>query len=418
MATQTGVVLPQIRRSHHKNQFEVVEQEYDAIRVQSPRRKIVTTYDNGRSVVTPKSGRIMALEDKVAKALEQQTHVLSQQEQVAKALSDQQRMTEGLIQKAFDNREDFIENLSRVQNDRLEENTRHLLQNHISYITAIVSRLNKDISTLEDEIRNRDMAVIGTNSAVGKIEVHQVTSLQDLRSRIVRCDQALSKHTADIGNCRSEINVAVREQQTMKESLKEHIHRVEAEMLSMMGELERIHGEQNSELNHMKKDTNRELALVGERNSAIMSDVKATLSAYKLSIENDRDRFEERVMSLLDRATGNWTSLLEKVDKRIEDNVYSLEVRMQKLEEALAYDRKIISDLQAKVETRILQRLETHTRHHQEELAKAKREFREGFTSVHDSISNAKKVLEGKSKLLEDKLKKDINQVRKLVVLA
>lgn len=106
MATQTGVVLPQIRRSHHKNQFEVVEQEYDAIRVQSPRRKIVTTYDDGRSVVTPKSGRIMALEDKVAKALEQQTHVLSQQEQVAKALSDQQRMTEGLIQKAFDNRED------------------------------------------------------------------------------------------------------------------------------------------------------------------------------------------------------------------------------------------------------------------------------------------------------------------------
>lgn len=74
------------------------------------------------------------------------------------------------------------------------------------------------------------MAVIGTNSAVGKIEVHQVTSLQDLRSRIVRCDQALSKHTADISNCRSEINGAVREQQTMKENLKEHIHRVEAEV--------------------------------------------------------------------------------------------------------------------------------------------------------------------------------------------
>lgn len=35
------------------------------------------------------------------------------------------------------------------------------------------------------------------------------------------------------------------------------------------------------------------------------------------------------------------------MDKRIEDNVYGLEVRMQKLEEALAYDRKIISDLQA-----------------------------------------------------------------------
>lgn len=32
----------------------------------------------------------------------------------------------------------------------------------------------------------------------------------------------------------------------------------------------------------------------------------------------------------------------EKVDKWIEDNVYSFEVRMQKLEEVLVYDRKII----------------------------------------------------------------------------
>ena len=71
-----------------------------------------------------------------------------------------------------------------------------------------------------------------------------------------------------------------------------------------------------------------------------------------------------------------------------------------------------------KVETRILSRLDIHTRKHQEELARAKNEFREGFTEVHDSIANAKRVVEGKSKLLEDRLKKDIAQVRKLVTLA
>lgn len=36
----------------------------------------------------------------------------------------------------------------------------------------------------------------------------------------------------------------------------------------------------------------------------------------------------------------------EKVDKWIEDNVYSFEVCMQKLEEVLVYDRKIILDFQ------------------------------------------------------------------------
>lgn len=67
------------------------------------------------------------------------------------------------------------------------------------------------VKILEDEIRNRDMVVIGINFVVGKIEVYQVISLQDLRSRIVRCDQVLLKYIVDIGNCRSEINVVVRE---------------------------------------------------------------------------------------------------------------------------------------------------------------------------------------------------------------
>lgn len=74
------------------------------------------------------------------------------------------------------------------------------------------------------------MVVIGINFVVGKIEVYQVISLQDLRSRIVRCDQVLLKYIVDIGNCRSEINVVVREQQIMKESLKEYIYRVEVEV--------------------------------------------------------------------------------------------------------------------------------------------------------------------------------------------
>lgn len=41
-----------------------------------------------------------------------------------------------------------------------------------------------------------------------------------------------------------------------------------------------------------------------------MSDVKVILFVYKLFIENDRDRFEERVMLLLDRVIGNWISFL------------------------------------------------------------------------------------------------------------
>ena len=52
-----------------------------------------------------------------------------------------------------------------------------------------------------------------------------------------------------------------------------------------------------------------------------------------------------------------------------------------------------------------------------EEITKLKRECREGFATVHESISNVKTVMEGKRKLMEDQLRKEIGQIRKMVVL-
>jgi hypothetical protein len=45
------------------------------------------------------------------------------------------------------------------------------------------------------------------------------------------------------------------------------------------------------------------------------------------------------------------------------------------------------------------------------------RECREGFSTVHESISNMKTVMDGKRKILEDQLRKEISQIRKMVVL-
>ncbi|KAK3097182.1 hypothetical protein FSP39_007205 [Pinctada imbricata] len=424
MSVRTNVVFPQIRRTAaHKNHYDVVEQEYDAIRVGSPRTR--TIYDEREKVRVeeqntgpPVYTRIDALEDRLSHALNQQSQVMSHQSEMTRALGEQQRMTENLIDRAFQNREDFIDNLTRVQNDRLEERTRLLLQDHIRFITSIVRRLNSDIMAIEDDIRARDSAVVGTNSAVGKLEVHHVTMLQDLKSRIVRCDASIKKHSTDIHSCATDIGNAMREMHNIKEGLKDQIHRLEAEMMSMTGELERLHGEQRTELFHLKKDTNRDLALLDERKDAAITDIRTALLAYKNSIDNDKDRFEQRMQEMLEKATSSWTTILAKVDQRVDESLGGLEMRMHRMEEAMAYDRAALTDIQARVESKILNRLDLHTRKHQEELARAKNEFREGFTSVHDSIDNAKRVLEGKSKLLEDRLKKDIAQVRKLVVLA
>ena len=83
---------------------------------------------------------------------------------------------------------------------------------------------------VEAELRGRDIAVVGTNKAVNKLEVHHVTALQDLKGRIVRCDTALGKHTKDLVFMMEELRRLEGQQFVAREKLINDIHRLEAEV--------------------------------------------------------------------------------------------------------------------------------------------------------------------------------------------
>lgn len=71
---------------------------------------------------------------------------------------------------------------------------------------------------------------MGTNRAVGKLEVHNVTSLQDLRGRIVRCDASIAKHSTDIKTCFGDIQKVINEQYKAHTAVQEVIHKLEAQV--------------------------------------------------------------------------------------------------------------------------------------------------------------------------------------------
>ena len=83
---------------------------------------------------------------------------------------------------------------------------------------------------LESELRGRDIAVVGTNKAVNKLEVHHVTMLHDLKARIARCDAAVSKHSKDLILLMEEIRRLEGQQIGTREKLINDIHRLEAEV--------------------------------------------------------------------------------------------------------------------------------------------------------------------------------------------
>ena len=69
------------------------------------------------------------------------------------------------------------------------------------------------------------------------------------------------------------------------------------------------------------------------------------------------------------------------------------------------------------LEQKVTSVMETQIKRQNDDLLRLKRECRDGFSTVHESISNMKVVVDGKRKLLEEQLRKEISQIRKMVVL-
>ncbi|KAK3588381.1 hypothetical protein CHS0354_018182 [Potamilus streckersoni] len=411
----------------HMRFYEPI-QEYNAIRVQSPKwrhrvndpqpetEQPQPATPNERRTPDRNSDKVSHLISQQERLLDHQKRVAQQQDLVASKLSQQNEMlTQALIQKMFENKDNIIANLSHMRADQMEEYTRQLLQEHIRYMAAIVQRLNQDIEGLEADLKARDLAVVSTNGAVGKLEVHHITMLQDLKSRIVRCDTSITKHSADLRFILEELRRLEGQQVHMKEEFGNLFHRLEAEILSITGELERQSSETRHELIHQGKDIDNKITNMDGKMQAQITDVRSTIHDFKLATDSEREKMERRFQMMLEKATTSWNAVMEKVDRRLEESHFVLEARLQKLEDTMAIDRQKLAEIQRAVETKVINQLNAHMANQEQELHKAKMEFRDGFTSVHDSIRNMKTVVEGKRKLMADQLRKEIGQIRKIL---
>ncbi|KAL3866732.1 hypothetical protein ACJMK2_044013 [Sinanodonta woodiana] len=333
-------------------------------------------------------------------------------------LAAQERSTHEALDRAFKIKEDVIDSLNFTNGTWQEEkHARAMLQEHIRTIMTVVNRLNSDIASLDEQIRSRDQATAGTNSAMKNLEVHHVASLTDLRGRIVRCDTSISKLASELRNISDTMKQVSQQQQDSQNKVMERIHGLESKLISIGNQLERNNSEQKMRLQHLEGDTGQQMSILDARIRQIIDDLKNSVTSSQGNAESEREKLEARLEGTIEKHAQIRDSLLEKLERKIDEQHYVLETKISKLEEGLVEERQRLVEMQQHIETKVVGRLEASLRQQQDEIAKIKRETRDGFSTVHESISNMKTVMDGKRKLLEEQLRKEISQLRKMVVL-
>lgn len=385
---------------------------YDTLPPPAPRQNGVPEYNNRYNSPRLKSPRMSEPRSRGQSRNPSRLDILEER------IAQQEKNSQALIERAFKTKEDVIESLNFTHGTWQEEkHARNMLQEHIRTITAVVNRLNNDIASLEETIRSRDQAAVGTNTAVKNLEVHHVATLTDLRGRVVRCDTSLAKLSQEIRQCFESVKQVGQAQQDQQNRLLDRIHELESKIVSLTGNVERSSGEQRMKLQHLESDSGQQLAQLDSRTRQVIDDLKNNINTYQHHADIEREKFEQKLSAALENQAQVRDQLTEKLGQKLDETQYVMDQKMKKLEEMIAAEGDRLTEMQQHIENKVITRLDSAIRTQHDEIAKVKRDTRDGFSTVHESISNMKTVMEGKRKLLEDQLRKEISQIRKMVVL-
>jgi hypothetical protein len=91
--------------------------------------------------------------------------------------------------------------------------------------------------------------------------------------------------------------------------------------------------------------------------------------------------------------------------------------RYSKLEDDMHRNFNKLNTSTDKLEQKVYRGLDDKYTKVQMDYERTKRDLKSGFENVQDAIATLQKVVDGKIKLSEDKMDKEIDKIRKMVVL-
>lgn len=333
-------------------------------------------------------------------------------------MSHQEMTTEALVDRANRIKDEVSTTLNLTQGTWEEErHARKMLQEHIHAITDVVRNLSRDVHSLEKQLLVKEHAYSGTQTAVTNLEMHHVAGLTDLRGRVVRCDTAISQLSTDLKFCLDSIKSLHHEQQQQETKVMARFQRVDDRLNAFATQLEKSEVQNQLKIQHLEGDTNQQLMSVDSTTKSMVEQLKFSFDSYRISEANERVKLEERLQLYIGQTSTSWEKKLTRLEKELLEKISELSQKIEATEEEIKKDKFRNSTANESLEMTLTKRLESAMLKQRDETSRLKRETHEGFITIRDTIENMKQVMDGKRRLLEEKLQKDIRNLHKMVVL-
>nr|CAB3244526.1 protein FAM81A [Phallusia mammillata] len=325
----------------------------------------------------------------------------------------QEKTTQALVERAYELKDHITSD--KFKPSTMDAALQQLWHEHIRTITSTVKKLSRDIESIKYEVAARDVQTQDATLQTRNVEQLAHAGVSDLRGRVVRCDTSIARLAQDVRVVSSSAQLETDRIRQTAEANKSKTEQMEKEMNDMTRRMDKLLSEQEGKLQSMRGNSSKQMEDIDSRLKRIIEDIRMNIESNKRWAETERMRIEQQLMQIVEMNANAAHTRQETFENKVMERIDSLQ---RSVEECRAEYKKCKEELKEKADkAETSQRMDRLTLHMESEFARLKSEYRDGFESVKESIDTTNKLVNGKIKLVKDEVTRDLNNVKKMIVL-
>lgn len=286
----------------------------------------------------------------------------------------------------------------------------------VQILSAVCKKLNNDIEALANQTSMREsvLAKIDSNQQAYDEQLRQLN--MDLQIKLSKTDTIVQKLQSDVEQMSHGVRDVLNSQQDANRINVQRYQEIKLEVSTLSQRVDRIFSEQQNVLRTFETDTARALSTADSRSRAFVDELRNQILQSKSQEDAERERAEQRMHQKLDevkRALDKY----DRLEKKIDDAIHQFERKSASLED---HYKRAISDLarnNESVEQTVYKRFDDKYQKTMGNLEKVKKEMRTCFESLEGSVKTLQRITDGRIKVTEEKLDKEIEKLRSMIVL-
>ncbi|CAH8516463.1 unnamed protein product [Schistosoma turkestanicum] len=335
-------------------------------------------------------------------------------------LGVQESITIGILEKISLLKADMIEHLKKSNFlEHEQKSQKDILINEIKTLLQSIEKIDVEVRNFEENVRDKWSTVKDAAVNLKNLENHHLTSLTDVRGRITRCDQAIStlslRTNQTIEDVRQLVDTHKHDLNELNGNIKLHEHK----FAEIANQIDRDNVKFSSSIQRVEETLCKQIVDVERRVQQKIGELQNEIQIAIQKCQEEKRVLESHLFDSIHTVAANLenrVALLEektnelKIDEELYDRVDIVETNSSNFKQQVLRTFK-------EIEARMNKLSDDLYEHHRQTIEAVREEMREGFHTMHDTLTSAKSVLENKLRISEETLHMELNQLRKLIVL-